>query len=147
MKTQIGPEMNLHPVGVVRNGIKEPMLTADEKGLKLKERMEKIKEYHHRTKDVISELVIKEELSDLLLGIEGFSHILVLYWPHLIAPERRGLKQVHPMGREDLPLQGIFATCSPDSHGQKCSSNQHPSIVRTGEVGGGGDQGEPAAHE
>jgi tRNA-Thr(GGU) m(6)t(6)A37 methyltransferase TsaA len=48
-----------------------------------------------------------------LKGIEGFSHILVLYWPHLVPPERRKLEEVHPMGRKDMPLQGIFATCSP----------------------------------
>jgi len=39
--------------------------------------------------------------------------MLVLYWPHLIDPERRLLGKVHPMGRKDLPRQGIFATCSP----------------------------------
>jgi tRNA-Thr(GGU) m(6)t(6)A37 methyltransferase TsaA len=110
---QIRPEMHLRPIGAVRSEIKESMLTADEKGLALKERMEKIREYHHRIKNTVSDLVIETEFTDLLEGIEGFSHILVLYWPHLIAPERRGLKQVHPMGREDLPLQGIFATCSP----------------------------------
>jgi tRNA (Thr-GGU) A37 N-methylase len=31
----------------------------------------------------------------------------------LIEPARRKLRKVHPMGRKDLPLQGIFATCSP----------------------------------
>jgi tRNA-Thr(GGU) m(6)t(6)A37 methyltransferase TsaA len=45
--------------------------------------------------------------------LKGFSHILVLYCPHLIDPERRKLRKVHPMGSKDLPRQGIFATCSP----------------------------------
>ena len=27
--------------------------------------------------------------------------------------QRRNLRKVHLMGRKDLPLQGIFATCSP----------------------------------
>ena len=38
---------------------------------------------------------------------------MVLYWPHLIDAERRNLRKVHPMGRKDLPIQGIFATRSP----------------------------------
>ncbi|MGB5986962.1 MAG: tRNA (N6-threonylcarbamoyladenosine(37)-N6)-methyltransferase TrmO, partial [Desulfobacterales bacterium] len=45
--------------------------------------------------------------------MEGFSHIVVLYWPHLIDPKRRTLRKVHPMGRKDLPRQGIFAIRSP----------------------------------
>jgi tRNA-Thr(GGU) m(6)t(6)A37 methyltransferase TsaA len=45
--------------------------------------------------------------------IRILSFILVLYWPHLIGSEGRNLKRVHPMGRKDLPVQGIFSTCSP----------------------------------
>ncbi|MEZ4527430.1 MAG: tRNA (N6-threonylcarbamoyladenosine(37)-N6)-methyltransferase TrmO [Desulfobacterales bacterium] len=107
------PEMILRPVGFVRNEIKEPILRAGERGLELKLRVEKMREYHKGIREMISELVIDPEYLDLLKGTEDFSHILVLYWPHLIDPARRSLKQVHPMGREDLPLQGIFATCSP----------------------------------
>jgi len=58
-------------------------------------------------------LIIDPRWEELLDGIEDFSHILVLYWPHLIDPERRNLRKVHPMGRKDLPFKGIFATCSP----------------------------------
>ncbi|QTA80168.1 tRNA (adenine(37)-N6)-methyltransferase [Desulfonema limicola] len=108
------PEMILKPVGLVRNDIKEPMLKAGEQGLELKIRIEKIREYHQQIKGMMSELVINPEFTDLLKGIEEFSHIIVLYWPHLIDPARRhNLKEVHPMGREDIPKQGIFATRSP----------------------------------
>ncbi len=107
------PEMLLRPVGFVRNEIKDPMPGAGERGVELKLRIDKTREYLRRIQDTVSELVINPEFSELLEGTEGFSHILVLYWPHLIDPARRGLKQIHPMGREDLPLQGIFATCSP----------------------------------
>jgi tRNA (adenine37-N6)-methyltransferase len=58
-------------------------------------------------------LVILDEWRELLDGIEAFSHALVLYWPHLLEPARRKLRKVHPMGRQDLPLTGIFATRSP----------------------------------
>ena len=105
--------MQLTPVGVVRSGIKTPMLSAGESGLSLEMRMEKAKAHHREVESSISELVIDPEWAELLDGIEGFSHVLVLYWPHLLDPARRNLRKVHPMGRKDMPIQGIFATCSP----------------------------------
>jgi tRNA-Thr(GGU) m(6)t(6)A37 methyltransferase TsaA len=108
-----GSPLQLHAVGVVRSDIKTPMLAAGESDLSLTERMDKIKAYHDQVKDCICELVIDPQWEELLDGIEGFSHVLVLYWPHLLDPVRRKLRKVHPMGRRDLPLQGIFATCSP----------------------------------
>ncbi|AQU99637.1 MULTISPECIES: tRNA (N6-threonylcarbamoyladenosine(37)-N6)-methyltransferase TrmO [Desulfococcus] len=105
--------LQLTPVGVVRSPITTPMLTAGESDLTLNERMDRIREYHRRVKETVSRLEIFPQWIELLDGIEGFSHILVLYWPHLIDPARRNLKTVHPMGRKDLPRQGIFATCSP----------------------------------
>lgn len=105
--------MNLTPVGIVRSPLKDPILTASKSGLSLG--LDKVKVIAHREQvaECISELVIDSRWEALLEGVEGFSHILVLYWPHLIDPERRTLKKVHPMGRKDLPEQGIFATCSP----------------------------------
>lgn len=108
-----GPQMMLQPVGRVQSEIKTPMLRAAEGGIELRERIEKIREYHERVASTVSELVIYPEWEELLEGTEGFSHIYVLYWAHLIEPEGRTLKKVHPMGRKDLPRQGIFATCSP----------------------------------
>ncbi|MFO7964126.1 MAG: tRNA (N6-threonylcarbamoyladenosine(37)-N6)-methyltransferase TrmO [Desulfobacterales bacterium] len=109
-----GPShMRFDPVGEVHSAIKTPMLLAGRSDIELRERMKKIREYQKRIENTICELLIYTRFEELLDGIEGFSHILVLYWPHLIAPERRSLKKVHPMGRKDLPLQGIFATCSP----------------------------------
>jgi len=105
--------MQLTPVGEVRSEIKTPILLAGESDIELQERLEKIREYHQQVENNICELFIFPRWVELLDGIDGFSHILVLYWPHLIDPERRNLRKVHPMGRKDLPLQGIFATCSP----------------------------------
>jgi len=105
--------MQLNAVGVVRSGIKTPMLTAVESGLSLEEHMDKIKAHYRQVKESVCELIIDPRWEELLDGIEDFSHILVLYWPHLIEPERRNLRKVHPMGRKDLPFKGIFATCSP----------------------------------
>ena len=107
------PPLTLRPVGVVRSEIKQPMLTATDEGLALGDRMDRIRAVHRRNQDTVAELEIDPALDAVLDGVEGFSHLLVLYWPHLVSAERRGLRRVHPMGRKDLPQQGIFATCSP----------------------------------
>lgn len=106
-------QMQLTPVGEVRSEIKSPLLPAGKSDIKLQKRNEKIKEYHEKVKHALCEIVIYPQWVELLDGIEGFSHLLVLYWPHLIDPAQRNLQKIHPMGRKDLPLQGIFATCSP----------------------------------
>jgi tRNA-Thr(GGU) m(6)t(6)A37 methyltransferase TsaA len=113
MNMNADSSMVLSPVGVVRSPIKKPMMVIDKKGLTLAERIETTRANRRQVKQTLSELIIDPPWEELLDGIEGFSHILVLYWPHLIAPERRKLTRVHPMGRKDLPSQGIFATCSP----------------------------------
>ncbi len=105
--------MQLTPVGVVRSEVKQPMLSAGEDGLTLDMRMEQAKKHHHELEESICELIIEPQWEELLDGIEDFSHVLVLYWPHLLDPERRKLKKVHPMGRKDVPEKGIFSTCSP----------------------------------
>ena len=106
--------LTIHPLGVVRSQIKTPMLTATDNGLTLNERKDKIRQAIRKVRSAEAELVIDPALGEeILQGVEDFSHILVLYWPHLLPEERRRLRQVHPMGRSDLPRQGIFATCSP----------------------------------
>jgi tRNA (adenine37-N6)-methyltransferase len=130
---QTFPEMILRPLGVVRSEIKTPMLSAGEFGLSLELRMEKIKAHHRQVEECICELVIDPKWEELLEGIEGFSHVLVLYWPHLIDPVRRKLRKVHPMGRKDLPMQGIFATCSP-ARPNPVLVSAVPLVARTGNV-------------
>ena len=103
----------IYPVGVIKSQIKEPSLGATGNGIELKEHMKKVRQQHQWIKTLVSELEIFPDYDGILDGIEDFSHILVLYWPHLIDPERRNLRKVHPMGRKDLPIQGIFATRSP----------------------------------
>ncbi|NCC25310.1 MAG: S-adenosylmethionine-dependent methyltransferase [Deltaproteobacteria bacterium] len=103
----------LRPIGIVRNGIKAPSLRATRDGLSLGQRMEEFRARHRRTREMVSRLVLDERFEALLEGLDGFSHILVLYWPHLVAEERRDLQLVHPMGCTDIPKQGVLATCSP----------------------------------
>ena len=54
------------------------------------------------------------QYSDALLGLEQFSHIIVLYWFHENdTPDQRRILQVHPCGNEQNPLTGVFATHAP----------------------------------
>jgi len=105
-------EMILRPVGVVRSEITTPTFLpfGDDDPLA---RTKKARARHQRTKTLILEVVIDPSLDGILEGIEEFSHIIVLYWPHRIPEKERTLRQVHPMGRKDIPLKGIFATRSP----------------------------------
>ena len=57
---------------------------------------------------------IFEPYADALLGLEGFSHILVLFWFHENdSPDRRKTLRVHPRKDEKNPLTGVFGTHSP----------------------------------
>jgi len=63
-----------------------------------------------KDKSRASQIVFHSELAEALGGIEDFSHLFVLFWLHEISEEQRKTLKVHPRGREDLPLLGIFAT-------------------------------------
>ena len=63
-----------------------------------------------RDKTRISKIVIHSELAKALNGVDGFSHLFVLFWLHKIIDEQRRTLKVHPRGRKDLPLLGVFAT-------------------------------------
>lgn len=63
--------------------------------------------------DVVSEIVMDEELEESLEGLEDFSHIIVVFWMHKSPPPRRPPGKIHPRGRADLPLVGMFATRTP----------------------------------
>ena len=66
-----------------------------------------------RDKNVISQIVFREELIEALDGIEEFSHLFVLFWLHKIELKERDIMKVRPRGRSDMPLLGIFATRTP----------------------------------
>jgi len=57
-----------------------------------------------------SQIVVNSELTEALEGIEDFSHLFVLFWLNEVSSEERKTLKVHPRGREDLPLLGVFAT-------------------------------------
>ena len=85
------PDMTLKAIGFVKNQVAQPVQGGWE--------------------EVISEIVIDRRLTDALDGLEEFSHIVVLFWMHKTSGEP-ALK-VHPRGKIEFPLVGLFATRSP----------------------------------
>ncbi|MBA7496071.1 hypothetical protein ES702_06669 [subsurface metagenome] len=111
-------EMTLRPVGIVQSETKEPSLAVRSGNLHWRGVLEDVK----KGRTAISEILIYDDFTGVLDGIEDFSHILVLYWAHFTSEADRSLIKVHPMGRKDLPQKGIFATCSPVRPNPVCVS-------------------------
>jgi len=88
------PEIVMKPIGRVRNEVKERGREGWE--------------------EVASEIVIDESLTECLDGLEQFSHIIIIYWMHRVAPSRQLVAKIHPRGRADLPLVGLFSTRTPE---------------------------------
>lgn len=106
-------DMTLRPVAVVRNNVEKPFLVADKNGLEMQGgNDENISDVRSR-RDEISEIIVDGKYSELLDGVEDYSHLVVLFWGHQVTEEGRSLKKIHPMGRKDYPEMGIFCTCSP----------------------------------
>jgi tRNA (adenine37-N6)-methyltransferase len=63
-----------------------------------------------RDRNRLSQIILENELTKALDGIEEFSHIFVIFWLHKISKGQRQTLKVHPRGRRDMPLLGIFAT-------------------------------------
>jgi tRNA-Thr(GGU) m(6)t(6)A37 methyltransferase TsaA len=55
-----------------------------------------------------SEIIVNEAYAPALEGIEAWSHLFVLFYLHKVGRTRKKL-QTHPRGRDDVPLQGVFA--------------------------------------
>ena len=89
------PDIAIRPIGIVRNAVKEPQPPGfDWSGVK-------------------SRILVRPELADGLLGLESYSHVTVLFWPHLVPAEVIGSKhRLHPRDDPENPLQGILATRS-----------------------------------
>lgn len=87
------PAITLRPIGIVRNGRTEPP--------------------DDGWADVKSRIVIRPEYEDALLGLETWSHLTVVFFPHLIPADVIGSKhRLHPRDDPENPLQGVLATRS-----------------------------------
>lgn len=81
----------MHPVGVVKSPF------TPESGDKQK---------------IVADIILDEKYVPALKGIEDYSHIIILFWMDRILAFNREILKVHPRGREDMPLVGVFATRS-----------------------------------
>jgi tRNA-Thr(GGU) m(6)t(6)A37 methyltransferase TsaA len=63
-----------------------------------------------KDKSRTSQIILQDELAEGLEGISGFSHLYVLFYLNQVSEEQRKTLKVHPRGRMDLPLTGVFAT-------------------------------------
>ena len=59
--------------------------------------------------EVISEIVLDPEYAPGLLGLEDFSHLMVLTFLHEAEYNPEKHLRRHPQERQDMPLLGIFA--------------------------------------
>jgi len=63
-----------------------------------------------RDRSLVSEIVLKKSLTKALDGIEDFSHVFVVFYMHQVSEKETKILKVHPRGRMNLPLLGVFAT-------------------------------------
>ena len=84
--------MTYRPIGVVRNRIREPRLTGWE--------------------DVRSDIFLLDEMEPALLGIEGFSHVIVVFHMDRIPLQARPILRLPLAGENDGEI-GLFATRVP----------------------------------
>jgi len=88
------PAMTLRPIGIVRSDFKEPTSV----------RLDLTK--------ITAGIEIDPELNEALDGLEGFSHIIVIYWMHRAVFDNKRLK-TYPMGNTAAGLKGMFAVRTP----------------------------------
>ena len=82
----------IRPIGVVRNAVREPTPEGWE--------------------SVRSDIIVREELMPALDGLEGYSHIIVVFVCHLVPEEERTQLRLRPRNDPRLPEQGVLATRS-----------------------------------
>ena len=88
-------DITIRPIGIVRSRVKQKQQS------------------DYNWQGIVSEVVIDSRFNEALDGLEGFSHIIVIYWLHqAVDPAKMALK-VHPRGKQELPPAGLFASRSP----------------------------------
>ncbi len=62
-----------------------------------------------KDKTRLSKIVVDPSLANALDGISDYSHLHVLFWLNKTTRKQRKTLKVHPRGRRDMPLVGVFA--------------------------------------
>ena len=73
----------------------------------------KTKEENVRDRSLTVQVVINPRYLEALDGVEDYSHLFIIFYMHKIPKKQEPILKVHPRGRADIPLQGIFATHTP----------------------------------
>lgn len=60
-------------------------------------------------RDIVAQIVVRENLAAALTGIEEWSHLIVLFWMDQLAGKLHRLT-TRPRHRADLPEVGVFCT-------------------------------------
>ncbi len=81
----------VRPIGVVRNAVRQSRTDG--------------------WADVRSDIILREELTSSLDGIDGYSHIIVIFAFDQV-PESERRERVRPRGDARIPEQGVLATRS-----------------------------------
>jgi tRNA-Thr(GGU) m(6)t(6)A37 methyltransferase TsaA len=102
----------IRPIGFIKNQFEDVKfeVIANEDP---EQRKVRLKAHQEKLRENTSIVKVMPEYSALLDGIDAFSHIVILFWPHRLPEEKRRMEKVHPRGWKDIPMQGIFATRSP----------------------------------
>ena len=58
----------------------------------------------------VSQIILNDELVQALEGLSEFSHLFVIFFMSQVPENKRMILKVHPRGRMDMPLLGVFAT-------------------------------------
>ena len=61
-----------------------------------------------KDKSLLSQIVLRDDLVEGLSGISDYSHLFVLFYLNQVTEEQRKTLKVHPRGRQDMPLVGVF---------------------------------------
>jgi tRNA-Thr(GGU) m(6)t(6)A37 methyltransferase TsaA len=83
-------DITLKPIGFVKNNVKEPR--------------------RGNFDDEVSEIIVNEEFTDALNGIEGYSHVIIVYWMDKV---KKYVITHRPQGNPEVPIVGIFACRCP----------------------------------
>lgn len=63
--------------------------------------------------NIDADIVLRPELEPMLLNLGGYSHVIIVFWPHRVPDDVRGSKpQLHPRDDPQYPLMGVLATRS-----------------------------------
>ncbi len=61
-----------------------------------------------KDKALLSQIVLRDDLVEGLCGISDYSHLFVLFYLNQVTDEQKKTLKVHPRGRMDMPLVGVF---------------------------------------